>query len=292
MARSGVSERVVFLRRRIASIEARDGAPNLPRRTGPTSTPGDPLQRVLENPAFVAFSEIIPLQPRDAAAAAGFACALALRAAALRAGAGLVWIAEDMAAREIGLPYGRGFEASGVDPGRLVLVRARRPREALWAMEEGLKTRGAAAVIAESWIAPGAYNLAASRRLLLAAQRGGGLGLLLLLRAAGEGARLSSAAPLRFEVAAAPFARAPAPAAGGRRLPLPGPLTWRLRIVKARAGLLGALGDFDPLRWRHIAFDYEKVVFRHAFPDAFSGCVPAATVDRPDSPVQERRESA
>jgi hypothetical protein len=128
---------------------------------------------------------------------------------------------------------------------------------------------------------------------LLASRRGGGLGLLLLLRAAGEGARLSSAAPLRFEVAAAPFARAgPALAAAGRRLPLPGPLTWRLRVVKARAGLFGALGDFDPLRWRHIAFDSEKAVFRHAFPDAFFGCVPAASVDRPDSKTQERRESA
>jgi squalene synthase HpnD len=193
-----------------------------------------------------------------------------------------VWIVEDMVAAEIGLPYGRGFEAFGLDPKRLVLARARRPRETLWAMEEALKTSGAI-VIAETWMAPEAYDLATSRRLLLAARAGGGTGLLLLLRAAGEARRLSSAAHLRFEVGSVPVGRA----AAARRLPLPRPPLWRLRIAKARASLLSALGDFDPLAWRDIAFDPEKTVFRHAFPQR----LPPPPFDRPNF-ERRRRESA
>jgi protein ImuA len=224
----------------------------------------------------VSLCEIIPAHPRAAAAAAGFICALALRAAAARPGAGVVWIAEDMAAREIGLPYGKGLEARDFDPARLVFVKTRSPRETLWAMEEALKSR-AVAIVAESWIAPRAYDLTTSRRLLLTARRGGGLGLLLLPRASGEAARLTTAAPLRFEVAAAP-----PPAALGPAAPLPGPMGWRLRIVRARAGLLGP-GEIDPLAWRvltwrDIVFGSDKAVFQHAFPER----LPAFAVDRPD----------
>ena len=208
MTRNGVGERIVLLRRRIATIEAREAPGHCPAgalaRTSPRQIPEqDPFERLLRNLGSVSLCEIIPAHPRAAAAAAGFICALALRAAAARPGAGVVWIAEDMAAREIGLPYGKGLEARGFDPARLVFVKTRSPRETLWAMEEALKSR-AVAIVAESWIAPRAYDLTASRRLLLTARRGGGLGLLLLPRASGEAARLTTAAPLRFEVAASP----------------------------------------------------------------------------------------
>jgi len=287
MTRNGVGERIVLLRRRIATIEAREAPGHCPAgalaRTSPRQIPEqDPFERLLRNLGSVSLCEIIPAHPRAAAAAAGFICALALRAAAARPGAGVVWIAEDMAAREIGLPYGKGLEARGFDPARLVFVKTRSPRETLWAMEEALKSR-AVAIVAESWIAPRAYDLTASRRLLLTARRGGGLGLLLLPRASGEAARLTTAAPLRFEVAASPPIAAaewgePPP---GQATPLPGPMGWRLRIVRARAGLLGS-GEIDPLAWRvltwrDIVFGSDKAVF-HAFPER----LPALAVDRPD----------
>ena len=296
MTRNGVGERIVLLRRRIATIEAREAPGDCPAgvlypagglaRTSPRQIPEqDPFERLLRNLGSVSLCEIIPAHPRAAAAAAGFICALALRAAAARPGAGVVWIAEDMAAREIGLPYGKGLEARGFDPARLVFVKTRSPRETLWAMEEALKSR-AVAIVAESWIAPRAYDLAASRRLLLTARRGGGLGLLLLPRASGEAARLTTAAPLRFEVAALPPPPAAAewgePPAAGQAAPLPGPMGWRLRIVRARAGLLGS-GEIDPLAWRvltwrDIVFGSDKAVFQHAFPER----LPAFAVDRPD----------
>ncbi len=287
MTRNGVGERIVLLRRRIATIEAREAPGHCPAgalaRTSPRQiSEQDPFERLLRNLGSVSLCEIIPAHPRAVGAAAGFICALALRAAAARPGAGVVWIAEDMAAREIGLPYGKGLEARGFDPARLVFVKTRSPRETLWAMEEALKSR-AVAIVAESWIAPRAYDLTASRRLLLTARRGGGLGLLLLPRASGEAARLTTAAPLRFEVAASPPPAAAGRAgAAGQGAPLPGPMGWRLRIVKARAGLLGP-GEIDPLAWRvltwrDIVFDSDKAVFQHAFPER----LPAFAVDRPD----------
>lgn len=287
MSQGGVSERILFLRRSIAALEAGDGPGRMAARPQGAGAPGrDLLERLFDN-SSVGASEIVPARPKDAAAAASFAFALALRCAVRRPEAGIVWIAEDMIAREIGLPYGRGLQAAGLAPERLVLVRTRRPHETLWAMEEALKS-AAAAVVAESWASGGAYDLTASRRLALAARRGGAAGLLLLPRAAGEAAKLASAAQARFEIASSFAGRT---GAAPRRLPLPGRLAWRVRIAKARAGLIGAGGDFDPQRWRDIVFDHEKAEFRHALPRR----VPAPPADRPESsPVagEKWRESA
>jgi protein ImuA len=275
MTPNGVCERIAFLRRRIAAIEAQETPRRLRATPGQAAAPRllaatESFEWLLQNLEGGSLNEIVPARPRDAAAAAGFACALALRAA--RPGACVVWIAEDMASREIGLPYARGLEALGLDPARLIVARTRKPFETLWAMEEALKSR-AAAIVAESWIALRAYNLVASRRLTLAARRGGGLGLLLLLRACGQSGRLASAAQLRFEVGALP----PPRAAPGRGPPLPGPLGWRLRVAKARAGL-ASFEAIDAPDWREILFDPNEAAFRHAFPERLS----AKTGDRPD----------
>ncbi|ARN80651.1 hypothetical protein [Methylocystis bryophila] len=281
MPPAGARERIAILRRRIAALEAHGGP--LSDGLGASREEVKPAsaQEFFEAlpGVFVegGLSEIVPARPRDAAAAAGFASVLALLAVAPR-GACAVWIAEDMAAREIGLPYAKGLESLGLDPARLIVARTRDSRETLWTMEEALKRR-VGAVVAESWIAPRAYGLAASRRLSLAAQRGGGLGLLLLLRAANQGGRLASAARLRFEVAAPP----PPRAAPGGGLPLPGPLGWRLRLLKARVGL----GALDASEWQEILFDPDRGAFRHAFPQR----LPAEACDRPD-PAAARRASA
>ncbi|HEX7200670.1 MAG TPA: hypothetical protein VF213_14395, partial [Dongiaceae bacterium] len=63
--------------------------------------------------------------------------------------------------------YGPGLAAHGLDPGRVVLVRASRDAEILWAMEEGLRAPGIIAVVGEV----GTLGAVASRRLQLAAER-------------------------------------------------------------------------------------------------------------------------
>src|SRR5215472_6132611 len=65
--------------------------------------------------------------------------------------------------------YGPGLAAHGLDPGHLILVRAPRDDAILWAMEEGLRAPGIAAVVGEV----GALPAVASRRLQLAAERSG-----------------------------------------------------------------------------------------------------------------------
>jgi protein ImuA len=270
MSQGGVSERIVFLRRKIAALAGEGLEPETRPEAGAAQSD---LERLFSHCRRGA-CEIVPARPKDAATAAAFAFALALRCARLRPEAGIVWIAEDMVAREIGLPYGRGLQAAGLAPERLVLARTRRPPDTLWAMEEALRS-APAAVVAESWACGNAYGLSASRRLVLAARRGGSAGLLLLPRAAGEAMRLASAAEARFEIASSFALRSE----GGPR-PLPGPYVFRLRIARAR----GFFGAFDPQAWRDIVFDPERAEFRHALPRR----VPAAPFDRPDLAEGER----
>jgi protein ImuA len=100
--------------------------------------------------------------------------------------------------------YGPGLAAHGFDPARLVLVRARRDDDLLWAMEEGLRAPGVTAVVGEI----SALAAVASRRLQLAAERSGVTALLLRRwRSGDEAARqrdLPSAAATRWRITALP----------------------------------------------------------------------------------------
>ena len=100
--------------------------------------------------------------------------------------------------------YGPGLAAQGLDPGCVVLVRAARDGEILWAMEEGLRAQGISAVVGEV----GALPLVASRRLQLAAERSGITAFLLRRwRDGGQAARernLPNAATTRWRITAMP----------------------------------------------------------------------------------------
>lgn len=81
-----------------------------------------------------------------------------------------------------GPPSARGLLCLGLDPGRIILVRARDEADRLWAMEEGLGASGIAAVVAElgpSRAVRGERESVACRRLQLAAEAGGATGFLL-----------------------------------------------------------------------------------------------------------------
>jgi len=65
--------------------------------------------------------------------------------------------------------------AWGIPPQRLVLVRPRTRQDAFWAMDQSLRSRGVAAVVGS----PGAMSRSEARRLQLAAETGGGIGLLI-----------------------------------------------------------------------------------------------------------------
>src|SRR5579871_3703792 len=128
----------------------------------------------------------------DRGSAAGVAAVLAGRALAGGGPETVLW-----AARQAEL-YGPGLAIFGLPPARLILVEAASDTEILWTMEEGLRTRGLAAVVGEL----AALDLTAARRLQLAAEAGAGFGI--VVRPDDLAARGASAACSRWRIRSAP----------------------------------------------------------------------------------------
>ena len=149
--------------------------------------------------------------------------------------------------------HGPGLPAFGLDPARLIVARARAPREVLWALEEGLRSGRLGAVLGEI----GALTLAASRRLQLAARTGVTPCLLL---ARNPRRRVgTSAAVTRWRVAPAPGR--PAGPAEGLGAPV-----WQVELVRCR-------GAVAARRWR-VEWNHET----HRL------IVAASLADRPEAP--------
>jgi protein ImuA len=195
--------------------------------------------------------EVVAETARDEAAAAGFATALA---GLVAQGRPLVWILDDRAAWETGLPYRPGLAACGLDPDTLILVKTRDVPTTLWATEEALRA-GAPVVVTELWRAR-AYDLAASRRLILAARRRGATALVMHVGLRPD--ELTSGAETRFAVAAAPSARLPS---AGHATPIPGPSGYAVRLVKWRGDATRPFG-FDRDQVHHLAWDRSGRHFR------------------------------
>jgi len=107
--------------------------------------------------------------------------------AALHREAGwLVWVSPPL------LPYAPALRARGVSLGRSLLVRAPVEQQ-LWVTEQALRSGACSAVL--SW--PAAVTLPQARRLQLAAEAGGGLGLMFRPPAA---AAQASPAALRLQL--------------------------------------------------------------------------------------------
>ncbi|MFV3131882.1 ImuA family protein [Niveispirillum sp. KHB5.9] len=118
------------------------------------------------------------------------------------------------------MPYGPGLAAMGLDPGRLILLRPASADDALWVLEEALRCPALAAVVGDGLL-PGPV---AGRRLQLAAEDGGGLGLLILPPLARPP---PSTALTRWHVASA--RDAPAHEEGGRP-------RWLVSLLRSRGG--------------------------------------------------------
>jgi len=272
---AGYSERVDFLRARIASLEAEGsfarGQTSSHQRgigqdravLGEASRLCSLDQALQGGLPLGALHEFVAARPGDQAAAAGFAAALAARFVHHKAAANakVIWIVETKAVRETGMPYAPGLSLCGFDPAHLVLVETRDAHESLWAMEEAMKCSAPVAVIAEIWGLAKIYDLAASRRLVLAARKSGTPGLLVAAGFAGAAEHVSSGAATRFAIAPSASLRLPS---AGNRLPLPGRTAWAVRLVKARAGPRGF--GFDRDKVHRLIWDPEKACFRDALP--------------------------
>src|SRR5205085_2700382 len=164
--------------------------------------------------------------------------------------------------------YGPGLAAHGLDPGRVVLVRAPRDAEILWAMEEGLRAPGIVAVVGEI----GSLPMVASRRLQLAAEHSGITALLLRRwRDGGQAARersLPNAAVTRWRIAALP-------SRPSRGEPGVGNPRWCVELLRCRGG--------EPACWEMPAWEMEV-------PDATDHVsLATALADRPAAPVEAEK---
>ncbi len=266
----GRSEQVGALRHVIARIEG-DGAfvpafgrIDTPRKVALGRADGAlALDRLLRGGLLRGtLNEVVAVSAGDAGAACGFALALAARFTADRmretAAAPVVWVMEDAASAEGGAPYAPGLAAHGLDPTRLLVVRAKGGADALWAAEEALKCRALAVVVVDLWRTK-TYDLVASRRLLLAAAAGGTPAI--LVPAGTPGASLCSAAQARFTVAAAP---GPHVSTGTR--PIPGRAAWAVRLARIRAGPAGVAAGFDWERVWPLVWDHQEACLCDALP--------------------------
>ncbi|MFL6829022.1 MAG: hypothetical protein ACJ8D5_00195 [Sphingomicrobium sp.] len=80
----------------------------------------------------------------------------------------LLWVQERMAILESGRIYPPGLPAPD-----LIHVETRDAKDALWAMEEGLRCAGLSSVIGELWGDPRALDFTATRRVAVASERSG-----------------------------------------------------------------------------------------------------------------------
>jgi hypothetical protein len=117
-----------------------------------------------------------------------------------------------------GTLYPPALAAQGIPLESLYLLRPPNPAELTWAVAECLRCKGVGAVVA----APPLLNKLSARRLQLAAERGGGIGI--LMRHAGR-ASTDHAAATRWLVTAAP---------GERTVQ-----RWKIQLIHGHGGRVG-----------------------------------------------------
>ena len=145
----------------------------------------------------------------------------------------VLWVVDQASA--LTRPFAPGLASAGLHPDRVIYAEARRDATLL-VMEEGLRHRGLAGVVAEL-AAP--LSLTASRRLQLAAEATCVMAILLHRQHRTEGQDITgaTAAATRWRIAALP---------SGPALPhapdVPGlaPALWRLDLMRCRGGRTGS----------------------------------------------------
>lgn len=166
ISRLPVDRLVEALRERIAAVEGarREAASGL---SASASSGCEPLDRLLPGPGFRR-GTLAEWLSADAASGAGTLTLLAAREAALQGGAVVV------------LDLGREFYPPaavrlGIEPEKLIVVQPASQSEGNWALDQALRCRAVAAAVA--W--PASLDGHTFRRLQLASEEGGSLGLLI-----------------------------------------------------------------------------------------------------------------
>jgi protein ImuA len=206
------------------SLAASDGVRSLKK----CALPSEARERwSLPSPAAATLSELFAAHPRDGGWA-GFLLGQ------LDPGKPVLWVQERMAILESGRVHPPGLASQN-----LIHVEARDAREALWAMEEGVRCAALGCVIGEIWGDPKVLDFTATRRLAVAAERSGVACWLVRL----GGAANLSGARMRWRVASARSLANPLDERA------PGLPAWDAELFRARG--------CAPGRWR-LAHDADR----------------------------------
>lgn len=174
-------------------------------------------------------------------AAGGFAALLAGKTSGA-----VLWCVDAGARAQL---YGPGLAPFGLPPRRLIVVRCPNRTDMLWAMEEGLRSPELGAVIGEP---DGTVDLTSSRRLQLAAEAGGVLGIVLARGPGSQQHFAPSALESRWQVDAAPTR--PGIGSGPR---------WRVALMRCRG-----MPQLEQAQWM---VERDEATGRFLVADAFSG---------------------
>jgi protein ImuA len=171
---------------------------------------------------------------------AAFGFLIALTAHSLQAGSEpVLLVAVRRALSDFGDLYGHGLAQLGLDVDRLILVETKSDKDALWAIEETLKSDARPAMVAGALA--GGLDLTSSRRLnLAAAPRRTPLVLLSGAKMAG-----TNAAAARWRIAAAPAARDRFGTFAAPR--------WHVALERCRLGSHRGRPGAWIIEWNHVA---------------------------------------
>ena len=181
-----------------------------PAQHHPGIGPGE--RWILPAPAQAPLSELFAVHPRDGGWA-GFLIAN------IDPAKPLLWVQDRMAIAESGRVH-----PPGLPPCDLIHVTARDARDALWAMEEGVRCAALSCVIGEIWGDPRVLDFTATRRLAVASERTGVACWLVRLGATPN----LSGARMRWRIASAPSLANPLDARA------PGTPAWDADLFRAR----------------------------------------------------------
>ena len=170
-----------------------------------------------------------------------FSFLFTLMAAALQERSGPAVFVAAQRALEFGTPYGHGLNQLGVDVGRLILVDADTDKDALWALEEALRSDAKPAIVIGA--IEDDLDLTQSRRLNLAAATHATPHVLSRgMKVAG-----TSAAATRWRITPAPAAR--------DRFDTFAYWRWHVTLERCRNGRTGAW----LIEWDHAARRFRSV---------------------------------
>jgi protein ImuA len=220
------------LRRRLPGMEGAAAARALPLGLAPLDAhlPQGGLR-------LGAVHEVAPATHGDTPAAFGFLASLLAHIATHEPDhrRPVLLVCSPRALADHGRPHGHGLQCLGLDPARLILIETHTETQALWAMEEAVRSAVPAAVAG----AIGKLDLKASQRLQLAAGEAG-LPLFVLRPAKTSEA---SAAATRWRIGAAEAAR--------DRFGLLARTRWKVRLERCRNGRTGEwLVELDHAAYR------------------------------------------